>query len=72
MSISDEMIEAETVAIDEATIWEILKSDDGIATSMKFDNVNRAMATKKPARSVLHIQSFCLPIFSFPSSLLLR
>lgn len=34
---------------------------------MKFDNVNRAMAAKKPVKSVLHIQSFCLPIkFLFP------
>lgn len=72
MGISDEMVEVATVAIDEATIWEILKSDDGIATSMKFDNVNRGMAAKKPVKSVLHIQSFCLPIFSFPLSLLLR
>lgn len=34
---------------------------------MKFDNVNRAMAAKKPVKSVLHIQSFCMPIkFVFP------
>ena len=34
---------------------------------MTFDNVNRAMAAMKPAKSVLHIQSFCLPIkFLFP------
>lgn len=34
---------------------------------MKFDNVIRAMAAKKPVKSVLHIQSFCLPIkFLFP------
>lgn len=34
---------------------------------MKFDNVNRAMAAKKPVKSVLDIQSFCMPIkFVFP------